>query len=213
MKFGSAKIGVAAVLVATLLALMSVPAHAVLMTADPDAASDMDILNNAFAGVTLSAIVGNTGGNVYARNDGAATTGSRSFGNDITTGQVANIVWFEAGFSNTDGPVLRADFSSLTDFVSIDINNQDGFDAGFLRAFDINDNLLVEDTSGVSGAGFETLTVSTAGPSIAYILASGNSAQDSVHLDNLRFNVIPEPAAAMLFVSGLIGLGLSRRRR
>lgn len=208
-----------ATVTALCLAFLASPAQAVLVTIEPDDFADGTDISHAFAGVTLSTVTGGSSGAVFSRTDAAATTGARTFANLATDGQVDNLVWFEAGFvSGSAGPVLRVDFDTLTNFVALDFASQDSFDGAVLRLFDAADQLIAEISSSVGGASPNgtpiTLMYTAPSLSIAYVTASGPSAQDPAHLDNLRFNLeVAEPASALLLLSGLTAFGLSRRRR
>ncbi len=206
----------------TILSLIPVRADAVIVNVEPDAFANGTDISNAYAGVTLSVIDGG-GGAVFSRTDGSASTGSRTFGNSSTDGVIANLVWFEGNGFNAPvgpGPLLRVDFATATDFVAIDIINQDNFDGGVLRAFDASDMEIavvmstVTSQFGINPAPIE-LSVSLATTDIAYVTIAGQSAQDPVHLDNLRFNLLsvsaPEPATFGLLLVGVVGV--MRRRR
>ena len=165
--------------------------HAEIMAVDPDTFDNGTDISNAFEGVSLSSIGGASSGSVFSRTDGQATTGLRTFGNNTTNGVIPDLVWFQGngldGLASTTGSILRVDFDSLTDFVSIEIINQDSFDGGVLRAFDSNNIEIDSSTSSISGAS-AVLSISASSATIAYVTVAGNSAQDSVHLDNLQFN-------------------------
>lgn len=196
---------------------------AAIITVDPDAFSDGTDISNAFNGVTLSVIDGG-GGPVFSRTDGAASTGSRTFGNSAASGAIPELIWFEGDGFNPNppgpGPVLRVDFGVSTDFVAIDIINQDTFDGGVLRAFnafDVEIATVLSIVTGQFGAAPapQILSVSLGAADIAYVTVAGQSAQDSVHLDNLQFNqitTIPEPGVVALLGLGLMGMGFVRRR-
>lgn len=206
---------------AIIFGALSQPAHADLITADPDDFAAGTDISNAFAGVTLSTVGGNGSSAVFAQTDSNAATGSLSFGNDTVDGSVGNLIWFEGDSFSTpvfDGPVLRADFDHLVDYVSILITNQDSFDGGILRAFRQDGTEIAAVSSIVTGQFGDmpapvTLSFLAPNPQIAFITVAGQSAQDSVRLDALQFGIVPEPATAALLLTGVGILGFRRRRR
>lgn len=164
-------------------------ANAEIVTIDPDAFAANTNISNAFIGITLFTT---DGGAIFSITDNHSSTGTQTFGNNPPNSIAPNTLWFEG--NNFDdppspGPILRVDFDSLTDFVAIDIINQDSFDSAILRAFDMNNIEIATDSSSVSGVP-ERLSISFNTTDIAYITIAGNSAQDPVHLDNLQFNSI-----------------------
>jgi len=144
-------------------------------TTDPDAAENGERIDGFFDGVTLSNPV--DGGGVYAPFASFAPTGERVFGPTPTSAD--GFREFETEF--------QADFNSLQSSVSIDIGSDDAADVGFLRAYDLQGNLLDEVISGSLATGeSETLTITRSTPEIAYIIAAGLGT-DITPLDNLVF--------------------------
>lgn len=188
-------------------------------TVDPDAFAAGTVLDNAFAGVTLS-IVGDgfgsaDGSSVIAIDPSAesaepfsSSTGSLSFGH--TSANSFPHLFREPGFK-----ALRADFSGGASSVSIDFISNDSADTGLLQAFSATDVLLGTYTTASLGfSAFETMTLSGIG-NISYILASGDSGASSGGLDNLSFvsAAIPLPAAGWLLLGAVGGLGFAKRRK
>lgn len=183
-------------------------ANAVIVTADADGYSNGTDISNSFSGITLSSVGGYSGldGIVYAWADGLASTPSSVFANNLSFQRE----WY-AGSS--DGFALRADFDQLAVSVSIDIIGDDASDYGELRAYNSSDDLLEQFTTPPLAYGeVYTAMINRASYDIAYIIAGGTaSAGDTVHLDNLAANIIPEPAT--IFLLGLGGLALTNRRK
>lgn len=188
------KNGISAITLILVIGLLSpLKVTAEIITIDPDEFADGTDISNAFKGISLSTTGSDSTGAVFSRTDGHSSTGSQTFGNNATNGAVPDLVWFEGdgfdGLPSPTGSILRVDFDVSTDFVAIDIINQDSFDGGILRAFDSIGTEIDSDTSTVTGPSVE-LSISTSTANIAYVTIAGNSAQDSVHLDNFQFNKI-----------------------
>lgn len=157
-----------------------------IITIEPDNFTSNSNISDPDSDVTLSA----TGSaalssEVFAiERSGQASTGTHVFGynNDGFNGQ-----WF------SPDQVLRIDFSSLTDFVSIDVHSFDSFDVGHMEIYNESDILLDTISSGsLTGDNlFETIsTGQRASADIAYALVFGSSSTDTVAIDNLQFNKI-----------------------
>ncbi len=148
-------------------------------TSDPDAAENGARIDGFFEGVTLSNPV--DGGGIYApfANFGAPT-GELVFG--PTSASSNGFREFETEF--------QADFNSLQSSVSIDVGSDDGSDVGFLRAYDLQGNLLEEVVSNALSSGqSQTLTITRATAEIAFVVAAGVGT-DITPLDNLAFSSI-----------------------
>lgn len=192
------------------LALSTSIAHAILITVDPDDFIDRTNISNAYSGITLSAIDGGYNviatSSVFSQTSFLASTGTQVFGHDGVS--------VEAWANGLVGD-LRIDFIQATDFVSIDIIANDGFDPGFLQAYNSAGTLLDSfTTQGNLGSGIpETAIISTTSANISYVIASGASGNDVV-LDNLTYNsaTVPEPATLALLSFGLLGIGIARRK-
>lgn len=107
-------------------------------------------------------------------------------------------------------------FLGVTDFVSFDIGDRGGDTDNFqVRVFSQTDVLLSSlSYSGASYADIGTVSIAMGGVHRIEI-DFDNAIQTGYFLDNVNFNqVVPVPAAAWLFVSGLIGLiGVARRKK
>jgi Zn-dependent metalloprotease len=148
-------------------------------TSDPDAAENGARIDGFFEGVTLSNPV--DGGGIYApfANFGAPT-GDLVFGPTSTSSD--GFREFETEF--------QADFNSLQSTVSIDVGSDDGSDVGFLRAYDLQGNLLEEVVSNALSTGqSQTLTITRGTAEIAFVIAAGVGT-DITPLDNLVFSSI-----------------------
>ena len=182
---------------------------AVIISADADGFSNGSDISTAFAGMTLSSVGGYAGldGLVYAWGDGLASTGTSVFANNLSFQRQ----WYA---NLTDGFAFRADFDQPADYVAIDIIGDDySGDVGVLYAYNAADVLLESVTSDALEYGeVFTAQISRGSFDIAYIIAGGSpSTEDTVHLDNLIADVIPEPATLWLLALG--GLVLTKRRR
>lgn len=200
-----------ALFTALTLTLCTSMANAILITVDPDDFADGTDISNAYSGITLSAIDGGfnviTTTSVFSVTSTLASTGTRVFGHD----GIFNRTWAEGLVGD-----LRIDFLQATDFVSIDIIANNGFDPGFLRAYDSSGTLLdFFETQGDLGSGTsETASISTGSANIAYVIASGLGGND-VTLDNLTYNSasVPEPTVLALLSFGLLGVGIARQKK
>ncbi len=210
-----------------LLFLLALPLSAALVSVEPDLYADGTDLGTLFPELTLSAV----GGGLGAGSDPASvlsvdlltvsSTGTRVFGHP------ASVVNFDPqpiddwldGNATLGTLNLRIDFHEWVDFISIDVVGNDNgpglTDFGFLAVYDGSDALLAQvSTAALSFGQIETLTLSGGSPSWAYAIASGLGGE-SVVLDNLNVNVVPEPSSAVLLFAGIaaIAIGTFRRRR
>jgi hypothetical protein len=172
------------------------PALSVEITLEPDNFADGADISNAVPGVVLS-IEGHPGEPVRSR-DGTlgggptsgtnnAPTGLRVFGHDFQ-GYISpptdwRTIWSQLG----NAPILRADFSSSADLVSIQVFANDD-DIFRLEAYDSSGVLLTSDSVSLRTA-VGTMSVSTPEFDIAYVLAFGIAPEGGGQLDNLRANV------------------------
>jgi len=175
------------------------------VSVDADAFAPGTILNDAFGGITLTDVQGDS--NVWSAQSGAATTGTHVFG-DASDDHDWDAGEFRVDF--VDGPAL---------WVSIDAIADGPDDYGRLEAYAADGSLLAShtttrlDSGGADGPPYETMLVSPGVP-IAYILAgAGSLTDDDVELDNLLYEpyaTIPIPSALVL---GSIGACLLCRLR
>jgi len=189
--------------------LLAVPCPAKIVTADADGFSDGIDISNVFDGITLSSVgdYPDLDGRVYAYGDGLASTGTNVFANNLSFQRQ----WYA---DLTEGFALRADFDQPANFVAIDIIGDDSSDYGQLSAYDSSGILLgfVLSPQLTSGQVFTATIDRDWAFDIAYIIAGGAiSTEDTVHLDNLTANVIPEPATILLLALGSLSLTRTRR--
>jgi len=187
------------------------PQAEALTIVDPDAFAAGTDISGAFAGVTLSASGAGVDGKVFSRtNTTFASTGTRDFGN--SDGGFESPLKFDI-WGNGPGITFRADFDVLTDFVSIDVIPDNGFDPATLSAFDAGGTLLASfTTSGTSGSTVpEIASITRVTADIAFITVFDSS--NNYHLDNLQFNPIPEPGTILLLGSVLAGLVAWRMKK
>ena len=185
------------------LALAGLCGSANAVIVEPDAFTNGTLLNNAYPGVTLSAVGTYIGDddNVYALIDGLASTGTKVFGNSWTFSG-------EWGFDTTFQPHLRVDFDSLVISVEIDAIGGNLEDYGRLEAYSSTSVLLnVYETGLLQSGDVETMSIFRPSADIAYILAAGkdpgSAPHHTVYLDNLNY-VIPEPATFLLLSLGAV---------
>ncbi len=192
-----------------LFLFMSSSVSGIIVSADADGYSNGTDISTAFDGITLSSIGDYPGldGKVYAWADALASTGQSVFANNLSFQRqwYADLI---VGFA------LRADFTLPANSVSIDIIGDDAGDHGELFAYNSSGILVGYILSPqLTTAEVFTATINRDWAfDIAYIIAGGAvSTEDTVHLDNLSADVIPEPATFCLL--GLGSLILTKQRR
>ena len=147
-----------AIFTGLIFALCTSMAYAILITVDPDDFVDGTDISSASYGLPISAIDGGLNAistsSVFSQTSSLASTGTQVFGHD----GIFVETWAEGLVAD-----LRIDFIQATDFVSLDIIANNGFDPGFLRAFDSTGTLLGSFTTlGNLGTGIpETATISS----------------------------------------------------
>jgi hypothetical protein len=172
-----------------------------LTSVDADAFPVNTVLNNAFPGVTLTAI-GDAGvlanSNVLSRTDPNATTGTQVFADT----SASSTSWGDGAFS-----YLRADFAAGASTVLLDFAADDTNDSNpFLRAFSSANVMVANASAGFVPQG-SPVTLGVSAPNIAYITASWDDVGriENGILDNLRYEPLPEPDSICLIVlSGLV---------
>ena len=187
-----------------LLAVMSsglwaLSAQASLVQVEPDLFPSGTDIRTAFSGVSLSvfsqpgtAVMPALGTAAFFGGANISTTGDKVFarspeGNCGLSGP-AVVDTAKTWSEFTTCGILRADFTSLTDFVSIDVIFDDD-DVGFLAAFNSSGTLLEQVFGSGDGRGvtpFVTLTLDRPTRDIAFVTAGGFGSE-GIYLDNLQF--------------------------
>lgn len=121
------------------------------------------------------------------------------------------------GFYSSGLTQIRANFSSLVSFVSVDLGDFDQDpDRIFLALYDSADNLLSYVNFNRPADSYEMNTLSAYGTNVAYALF-GTDADDQGYIaaDNFTFTTasVPVPAGGVLLLAGLGGLAALRKRR
>ena len=204
---------------------------------EPDAHPDGTVLNNAYVGVTLSALGGYYGAdnNVYSLLDSLASTGTRVFGNSWD-GEGMGDFRGRWGFADFFQPHLMAEFDSPVASVSIDAIGDDPpgkVDYGRLEAFNSAGVLIDTYETGPLATGqVEKMIITRPTADIAYILAAGRNlgpeevpTYETLHLDNMVYDewildgefqnsfVIPLPSAVWMGMCLLAGGAVWRKLR
>jgi len=186
-RFGS----VGACAIAAVLLTSAAAAVRGAVVVDPDAFPAGTVLNNAFPGVTLTAL-GDAGvlanRNVLAAVSAFSTTGSNVFAD--TSGSPT--AWGDGAFS-----YLRADFAGGATSVSMDYRADDSDDNAFLRAFNSANVMVAQAATPLNSPVVGIVTLTVTAPNIAYITASWDDINrfDNGILDHLVYQPVPEPGA------------------
>lgn len=120
---------------------------------------------------------------------------------------------------NTPKKELRADLPALAVSVSVDLGDFDADpDDLFLEIFDSSDVMLDSLVVPITAEFTGMLTLSLSAPDIAYAIFGARNAANgsSVYADNLVVEIaeaVPEPSAAVTFLTGTLVFGWALRRR
>ncbi len=199
--------GFGLVLFAVCLLMVPERSHGGIITVDPDNAAGREI-GNTFPGVEVRGVLEGPPDLFYP----VISEFHPSF----------NTYLFDSYWGEFGTVLFRADFTSPTDFVAIDML-WDGFDpwgtgssSGHLEGYDAQGNLVAR------AFGFNTVpgqisqvSLSRPSPDIAFVLAVAEL-DDAILLDNLRFNLspVPEPGSGVLLTAGaFLVLWAGRRAR
>jgi hypothetical protein len=195
------------ILVLIMAPVVSATLEGRIISADADGFPNGTDISAVFDGIILSSVGGypSLDGKVYSRADGLASTGTNVFANNLSFQRQ----WYA---NLAEGFALRADFERPANLVAIDIIGDDTSDYGELQAYNSSGILVgyILSPQLTTGEVFRAAISRDWAFDIAYIIAGGATlTEDSVHLDNLTANVIPEPATLCLM--GLGGLLLTGR--
>ncbi len=192
------------------------PASAVLISVDADAYTPGTDISTVFEAVKLETFYdeGLLIGKVYSRrayDPVLASTGTNVFGHAVTGtdayGRPRNETWV---FPQT---LLVIEFYDPADWVSFDIigDNPDGSrDRAAVDVYDADFNLIEwAQTPSLGYAEFAPISINRDAFDISFVVTSGTDG--AVYIDNLRANVIPEPATLLLLALG--GMFISVKRR
>ncbi len=156
------------------------------ITIEPDDFSSNVDISETTSTATLSATgTDNLASNIFAfESTGQSTTGTQIFGyNNNTDGQSSGQWYFPER-------VLRIDFSSPTNFVSVDLKGFDSFDSGKMEIYNSTGTLLDTISVDLPENMVKILSSTRNSPDISYAKVYGNSKQDSAGIDNLQYNEI-----------------------
>jgi len=179
---------------------------------DPDGFPAGTVLNNAYPGVTLTAL-GDPGvllnSDVVAVTCSYASTGDQVFGNNDAHG-------FHDNWGNGKYDWLRVDFEDGAINVSLDFGTNDsGDDNAVLEAYDSAGNLVNSDgPTDVPGPRGTYRTLSVSGPYIAYVEAHWDQViqAENGYLDHLVYTPVPGPFSLGVLTVGALALVRRRRR-
>lgn len=190
-----------------------------LITFDDGAISAGQILSNQYAGLGVTFSPGHTSpgvANPAASSQGFATNTSMQMaavGGDVGGGLAApiagNLLHSFGGWLGEDGdPSFTMDFSSPIDSISISVGGVFTTASTVLYAIGPGDTVL--GSAAAAAGGTSTISLSGLGNFSRAVVTHGDFG-DWVGVDNIAFNVVPEPTAL-----GLVGVGvalLALRRR
>ncbi|QDV25665.1 PEP-CTERM sorting domain-containing protein [Aureliella helgolandensis] len=208
--------------VACVAVLVAAAGHvqAGIIVVDPDGFASGTSLTYAFTGVTITrgsgatditSALGSTGTQQFSLN------GRTGFFNSLPNPPSATLVDTLAA-SRSSSSILRFDFSTPTDFVSIDLIPNDSLDPGSIAAFDSAGNQIGFDSFGGQNLRATRNTLSVSGGGITTLLAAGDNLGNTLEIDTLTYSstaAVPEPSTLALFGigAGVAGIGATRRRR
>jgi serine-aspartate repeat-containing protein C/D/E len=169
------------------------------VTFDPDNYTNNQVLNHAFPGITLSYLGNNTNSVIALPTPPGSAGGARVFGSTDPD--------FGPEFYSGGAYELRINFATPVSAVTIDAigtSQFSGLAKGLLKIFNAANTQIGSVTTAnfLNGGQLATLTLTRPTADIAYALASSDSFDFGVLLDNLRVGPLPTEPFAVTAADG-----------
>lgn len=197
----------------TLLSILAVSAGANAVLINFDDLANGTVVSNQYAGVTFSS-GGRTGANELGSGFNYASNSDRTAGTDGGAGYQAsdkNILHTFGGWLNEDGdPVITLTFSTAIKSISALFLGINSADAKYTRLIARNGGMDVAVASATSNGGSRQ-TLSLTNLNVTQIQMTPGYFGDWVGIDNIEYELVPEPAT--MIALGLGAAAMMRRRR